>query len=131
MRERERNKSIRKLPVRMFECSNVRRIGTNIRSPFSQVCPALQYLQKVYLGSRGVLDAFTWHHYYMAGAGATVKDFVNPRYQIFMLFLVQFNQHHICMSFFLVRVSSQIKKQLVHLRLYFCFSWCVFLNIYN
>jgi hypothetical protein len=40
---------------------------------------ALQYLEKVYVGSRGVIDAFTWHHYYMAGATATPKDFLDPR----------------------------------------------------
>jgi hypothetical protein len=42
-------------------------------------CPALEYLEKVYLGSRGVIDALTWHHYYMDGKSATINDFVNPK----------------------------------------------------
>ena len=46
---------------------------------FRAPCEALQYLEKVYVGSRGVLDALTWHHYYMDGRTATIKDFVDPK----------------------------------------------------
>ena len=43
---------------------------------------ALKYLGHVYAGSRqkltkkSVLDAITWHHYYMNGHTATIQDFL-------------------------------------------------------
>jgi hypothetical protein len=40
----------------------------------------LQYLDKFYVASRGVVDALTWHHYFMAGASATTEDFLNPKW---------------------------------------------------
>ena len=41
-------------------------------------CKALKYLAKVLAGSNGVLDAITWHHYYLDGKTATLDDFLNP-----------------------------------------------------
>ena len=40
-----------------------------------------QIWQKLFciIDPRGVIDAFTWHHYYMAGADAGPQDFVNPK----------------------------------------------------
>ncbi len=36
-------------------------------------CKPLNYLHRVHVGSRGVLDALTWHHYYLNGHTATLE----------------------------------------------------------
>ena len=52
------------------------------RSSKAKVQKALKYLGHVYAGSRqkltkkSVLDAITWHHYYMNGHTATIQDFL-------------------------------------------------------
>jgi len=41
-------------------------------------CHALKYLKKVLNSSGGVLDAVTWHHYYLNGRTATLDQFTDP-----------------------------------------------------
>ena len=53
------------------------------RSSKAKVQKALKYLGHVYAGSRqkstksSVLDAITWHHYYMNGHIAELEDFLD------------------------------------------------------
>ena len=42
-------------------------------------CRALSYLNDVLETSEGVIDAVTWHQYYLNGRTATVKDFLEPK----------------------------------------------------
>lgn len=37
---------------------------------------AFRYLEKVMRGAGGVLDAVTWHHYYLDGHTAAMEDFL-------------------------------------------------------
>ena len=55
------------------------------RSSKAKVQKALKYLGNVYTGSinrtskNSVLDAITWHHYYMNGHTATLEDFLDTK----------------------------------------------------
>ena len=43
-------------------------------------CRALKYLQNFFKGiNNGILNAITWHHYYLNGHNATLKDFLNVK----------------------------------------------------
>lgn len=41
-------------------------------------CKAILYLKDVLQNNGGVIDKVTWHHYYLDGHTATVKDFLSP-----------------------------------------------------
>ena len=43
------------------------------------VCKPLRYLKNVMQSSKGVLDALTWHQYYLNGRTARLKDFLSAK----------------------------------------------------
>jgi len=81
-------KRLRKLLDQFLLYKNSSLVGPDVnqlraQSSKAKVQKALKYLGHVYAGSRqkltkkSVLDAITWHHYYMNGHTATIQDFLD------------------------------------------------------